>query len=274
MNTQLAVQKLLTRKLSELQAKNPAFSLRAFARRAGLSPATASLILNGKRKISHKLALKICQALMLDPRERAEILKQFPTQTKTASETLRTDSVDTSFIKLTSDQFRVIADWYYFGILSLVKTESFKNDPKWIARRLGIKVTEARTAIERLKRLEILAEDETGKLYRTGARYHTSDDVKDVSVRRSHFQSLELAKRSLENDPVEKRDFSSMTMAIHPERMAEAKTLIRKFSQELDALLESAPDTNPTAQPKDVYRLCVQLFPLTQNTNDQEDNKS
>src|SRR3989338_5766288 len=63
MKAQLAIQKILRERFVEFQAKNPAYSIRAFSKRAGLSPATLSLVLNGKRRISHKLADLIAQKL-------------------------------------------------------------------------------------------------------------------------------------------------------------------------------------------------------------------
>lgn len=260
MKSQLTVQKLLLTKLAELQAKNPSFSLRALARRGGVSPATLSLVLSGRRNVSRKLVEKLSQTLGFDPRERAELLRGFANHN---NQLAQADKVDPNYVKLSTDQFRVIADWYYFAILSLVKTQGFNSDPKWIAQRLGIKVSEAKTAIDRLKRLEILVADGSGGLTRTAARYFSSDDVRDLSVRRSHFQSLELAQRSLEEDAIERRDFSSMTMAIYPSKLSEAKTRIRKFLQELDAFLEAPAESNLSEKPQEVYRLSIQLFPLS-----------
>ena len=68
---------------------------------------------------------------------------------------------------------------------------------------------------------------------------------------------MELAQKSLTTDPVQERDFTSITMAINSKKLAEAKVLIRKFQDELSGLLEDST-------PDQVYRLCVQLFPLSQ----------
>jgi uncharacterized protein (TIGR02147 family) len=258
MRNQVAIQKLLQTKLTEYQGKNPSYSLRAFSRKVGLSPASASLILNGKRSVSRKLAQKICNALLLDPQEKSEILALFPKPNRDRSLPV-TDAVDPNYLQLMADHFHTISEWYYFGILSLVKTRGFKNDPKWIASRLGISVSEASQCLQRLKRLEMLVEDETGNLARAVPRYRTSDDVTNASVRKAHFQALELAKRSLENDPVDRRDFTNLTLAVHPDRLPEAKVMIRKFQDELDQFLES-----PGLPATEVYKFCVQLFPVTQ----------
>ena len=59
------------------------------------------------------------------------------------------------------------------------------------------------------------------------------------------------------NEPVEHRDFSSLTFPLDPKKLDQAKTLIRRFEDDLFALLDE--ESTPT----EVYRLAIQLFPLT-----------
>ena len=253
MNDQRAIQSVLQSKLTEVQLKNAAFSLRAFSKRLEMSPGAVSQILNGKRFVSKKVAQKICDKLLLDPQEKSEIVGLFPEIKK---EILNNTTLEPNYLQLQSDQFRVISDWYYLAILSLIKIRGFKQKPQWISRRLGISEKEAKEALTRLKRLRLIEKDKNGALKRSAPRYRTSDDTRDLSVQKSHFQSLELAQKSLTVDAVEKRDFTSITMAINSKKMDQAKILIRKFQDELSSLLEDST-------PNEVYRLCVQLFPLS-----------
>lgn len=255
MKHQLAVQQLLQHRFAEARAKNPSFSLRAFARKIGLSHAMTSRVLAGKRAVSAEVAKKIADSLMLDPQEANELLSLFPNKKKAPTQT---DSVDPMYLQLTADHFKLMSDWHYFAILSLIKTKDFKNDPTWIAQRLGISVATVDQALERLKRLEILVEDKKGILRRTVPRYRTTDDVVNLSLRKAHFTNLELARRSLENDDVKQRDFSSLTLAFRASRISEAKRAIRKFQDEFDAKFEEHERS-----PDEVYRLCINLFPLT-----------
>lgn len=252
MKEQLAIQRILRERFEGARAKNPSYSIRAFSRKAGLSPATLSLVFNGKRKISRKLAAEISKKLMLDPQERAELLEQFPAGRKS-----RQDAVDPSYLQLTADQYQVIADWRAFAILGLIEMPGFKNDPKWIAERLGSAVTEVEKIIERLKRLEMVVEDGAGALKRSQSRYRTTDDVANLSLRKSHAETLELARDSLDRDAVEDRDFTWVSFPLDTRKLAEAKTLIRKFQDDLYSILEK------DAVPNEVYRLAIQFFPLT-----------
>ena len=207
------------------------------------------------------MADMICSSLLLDPQERSEILRDFsPTRTEVRRAKKKTDEVDSSYLQLTADQFRVVSEWYYFAILSLVKTADFQSNSEWIAQRLGISVPQVNQAIDRLERLGLI-ENERGRIHLNQTRYRTTDDVMNLSVRKSHFETLELAKQSLEQNAIEERDFSSITMAVDVEQLAQAKSLIRKFQDDLDALLEG--DEQKQKSRTEVYRLAVQLFPLT-----------
>ena len=260
MNAQLSIQKLLNGKYEDLRSKNAAFSLRAFARRLDVSPSTLTRVLNGERRVSRPLAEQICDKLVLDPQERADVLDVFPSNKhyrKEGQKQIEAEN-DPAYLQLTADQFRIIGEWYHFGILSLIKTKGFKNEPEWIAERLGISVRDASAAVERLERLGMIRLDQHGKWTRTRPRVRTSDDVLNLSLQKAHRQNLELAQEALTSIPVELRDFSAITMPTTPELLPKAKELIRKFQDDLSELLESKPGT-------EVYKFCTQLFPLTKN---------
>jgi uncharacterized protein (TIGR02147 family) len=252
---QLAIQRLLNEELIRAKERNPGYSLRALARRLGIGPATLSQLLSGKRKISHKLAERVTTRLMLGPKERSAILRLF-------SEKNTVQAVDAGRMRLESDRFELIADWHHFALLSLLETSGVPRGREalvgWSARRLGLAVRTARAALERLVRMSLAAEDALGRLRPNGQGVVTTDGVSNAAVRKNHHQVLELARQSLERDELARRDFTSVTMAIDPAKLPEAKRLIRGFRDSLCGFLESG-------QKKDVYNLSIQLIPLTQD---------
>src|SRR3989339_149457 len=262
MSAQLAFQKKLQELLLAAKMKNGAYSLRAFARRAGIGPAALSEILNGKRRVSKKGMEKVLRNLCLSPAEIGQILDLY------VNEKLDKSSEDGTIqnrekkstkpsIELAMDQFHTISDWYHFAILSLSETDDFDSDEVAIARRLNIGVDEVKMAIARLIRLNMLSKSKNGKLKPTGASYNTTDDIADIALKKAHLRNLELAQRSLEKDSVEKRDFVSMTMAIDIKKLPKAKKMIREFRQKLSDFLEDDCKN-------EVYKICINLFPLTQ----------
>ncbi len=242
---QIAIQRKLNDSFSLAKKKNPSFSLRAFAKKLSTTHSALSEILKGKRTVSKKMALRLIEGLELNSKERQALLELFPGSQFTAD-----------YVTLSEDEFDLTSEWYYFAILSLCETSDFKADPKWIARRLNIKLNESQVALRRLLRLKLLQKTSEGKYQRGSMAYITSDEVQNELLKKAHHQNLELAKNSLKNDSLEIRDFTTVTMAIDPLKLPIAKKMIREFHDKLCLYLETPPKA-------EVYQLCMQLFPLT-----------
>jgi uncharacterized protein (TIGR02147 family) len=255
MKEQAAVRNILKSRLENLRIRYPNYSLRAFAKKTGVSPATLSLLLQGKRKISEKLASSLCERLLLDPQERSEVLGGF-IEAKAKERDSVSEKKQQQYVQLTMDQYRVISDWRSFALLNLIKTVDFKNDTKWMAERLNLPPAEIKETLQRLTRLGMI-EEKKGQISRTVSQYRTTDDISSLSLKNSHRQTLELAQASLEKDHVDIRDFTWVTMPMDLTKLPQAKTLIRKFQDDMSDLMEEK--TKPT----EVYRLSIQLFPLT-----------
>lgn len=248
---------MLQTHFAELQVRRPGFSLRSFARVLNLTPAQLSETLSGKRKITRKIALRVFERLGVDPSTAQHLIGRLPekqkrrrnkTQSKTRGQVLR-------YVQLSTDEFKIVADWYHFAILSLAETKSFKSDPTWIAKRLNIAEPDAKRAIERLLRLGLIAQ-KSGKLVATGKRFATSNDIPDASIRKNHAQGLEQARNALDQVPVELREFAASIIAADPRLLPQAKARLRELKREITQLLESG-------EKREVYRLSIQLFPVS-----------
>ncbi len=244
-----AFQTLLRSKFEELKLRNPAYSLRAFAKKTGVSPAILSLIFNGKRRPTQKLMEKIASRLLLDPREQS-LLFTFPPEVQ--------EPARRSYLQLRTDQYQVLGDWRYLAFLNLIETKGFKNDLSWIARRLRSTPKRVHAMIESLKRLGMLEESADGTFFRKQSSYKTTDDLQNLSLRKSHYSNLELAREALDEVPIENRDFTWVVLPMDKRKLAIAKNLIRKFHDDFMQLVEKE------SEPDEVYKLCVQLFPMTE----------
>lgn len=256
-HSQLWLENLIAEKIK----KNPQFSLRAFARMVDVSPAVLSRILSGKRKLTFNLATRIADALVLGPVERDTLYSFFlgsSSVEKTEEEKVQKE--------LSVDCFNAMKEWYHYGITQLLYIDSFKEDSKWIAKMLSITELEAKMAIERLLRLEILDRDENGKLYRTATHLSTTTDIASAGIRHFQKQILEKSIESLEKDDVLERDITSITIAINEERLAEAKQEIKKFRLKMAEFLGTGEKTR-------VYNLGIHLIPLSKSINGEERNE-
>ena len=257
MKEQLAIQNLLRTNLVNLQSKNERYSLRSFSAKVGVHVGALSSIMNGKRNVSRDLAERITRKLLVDPQSRAEILSLFPEKRKY----LKQDELPTGprYLEIEASQFKLIAEWEHYAVLSLANCTNFESETDSIAQRLNITEPRAREVVKRLLDLNLLTV-KNGKLLRTEASVRSSDDTVNLSLRKSHEETLVLAKESLNRDSVHERDFTYVTMAIDPKKMSVAKEMIRKFQDELSDVMETGKRT-------EVYRLSMQLFPITKLSN-------
>ena len=238
------------------KSRNRHYSMRGFARDLGISSGTLADIFSTRRPISKRMGQKIVERCGLSPKEKIQFWSLLDSRELTA------DSRDKKQIEaemITEDQLSIISDWYHFGILSLLKTNNFKYDVKWIASRLGISRVEAESAIERLLRVGLVKKSKR-RLTRNKPKYRTTTNVPSEALKQSHRQSIEQSIDAIYSTPLEKRDITSSTVAVNLEKLGEAKELIEKFHADLQDLLE-------TGSKSEVYNLNIQLIPITKGTN-------
>ena len=229
---------------------NPRYSLRSFAKALGVSHTALSLVLSGARPPSRKMVSIISARLGLGPKEQRELLVNRATGLIGRAEVLKYD-------QLSLDHFELLADWYHYAILSLLDLPRSKFEAKWIAKRLNISEIQAKLSMDRLKRLNLVEEVSKDRWKQRGGPIKVENEISTPATRKHHKELLERAIYSLENDPIELRDFSAMTFVMDSKSIPYAKERIRHFRRELMQELESR------GEPEEVYRLTVQIYPVT-----------
>jgi DNA-binding MarR family transcriptional regulator len=165
------LQRVLLYSFAEAKVKNPSYSLRAFAKKLKISPSALSEIFSAKRSVSLRLAEKVLNQLNSDPIVKEEVLNAFLGRRELGTaEQKETSKV---FTQLSMDQFKTIADWYHFAILSLFETTHFEPNAAAISERLGIRTAEAEQALERLERLGMICRSANNRLELTGKQFHS-----------------------------------------------------------------------------------------------------
>src|SRR5687768_7986409 len=145
----------LIQELERRQKINPRYSLRAFAKHMGLSPGELSEILKGKRKLSIKSAVRVSKALGLNVTESKHLLNLANLDKGEGLDILMSQGPKNQEA-LSADVFHVISDWYCFAILNLADTKDFSWNTSYIAKRLGLTLTQAQSALERLERVGLI----------------------------------------------------------------------------------------------------------------------
>jgi uncharacterized protein (TIGR02147 family) len=257
----------LNASLKSTQQKNPAFSLRAWAKQLGLSHvAMLSMVLNRKRRLLPSLSSKVSQQYLRAGRLTETEARYFDmlvlfSNASTLEEKTFYEKIlsslrpDRQFSVMSLDHFRVVSDWYHFAIVEMTQLKSFESDPRWIRLRLGENVNEGQVteAIDRLIRVGLLERDSQGQLRKTASHYATPTDIPSQAIRSFHSQMIGKALTALETQPVNERDITAHVMTISQAKIPEAKTMIRDFRRKLAEFLE-------TPQGDAVYQVNIQLF--------------
>lgn len=261
------VVKILTEILNARQKKNSSYSKTALAKDMGISQSLLSMILGGKRPLTIAQAKKSSILLRLsDHQERTLIEASICASDNSSRVRARLEEQErireaNRARSLEFDHFYSIAKWFHMPILALVTTKDFKNKPAWIARKLGISIDEAREAVSRLIRLGLLVEE--GKILKlVNQRNELTAKKSEAAIREHHVQMMKRAEETMFANTDDAswmvREISSLSLAIDPDKVPEAKALVKKFKEELTRLMTEG-------EIRKVYQLNVQLFPLTKD---------
>lgn len=256
--TETDFRRWLQTELTDRCQKNPRYSLRAFAALLQIEASSVSQILSGKRNVSAKMINVICDRLSATPAQRMAFLK------KSSKGTISSEAIQAHLLAL--DAFSVISDWYHYAILELTQVKKFQSKPAWIARCLGISVSEVKIAVERLTRLELLIERDQKYIRCEGLLTNFVPGVSSAGLKNLQRQVIGKALDAVDNCLQEEKDITSITMAIDPTKLPEARKRISQFRRELCAFLQEGEQTR-------VYNLGLQLYPISRNIEKGEDDQ-
>jgi uncharacterized protein (TIGR02147 family) len=248
------------------QTTDPEFSLRKWTKSMGMSShAHLVMILQGKRPLTLKQVPYFTKGMNLSSPERLylQALIQFenaqtPEEKSLCQLWLSEANPGHDFKVREVDEYIVIAHWVHMAILSMTGNKNFKGTAEDIQRRLGNKTTvaEVRSALERLKALNLLVE-KNGNLECTFGRVTTKDDVANRGAREYHKQIAKLAVDAIEAQSVHEREFQSFAVSVPHLKIGIAKEMIRKFRTQFYEAMTSEPGD-------EVYQTQIQFFRLTE----------
>src|SRR4051812_13525923 len=195
--------------------RNSSYSYRLFARKAKLgSPNYLKLVVDGKRRITDRTLYQFARGLGLsrDEEKYFRELVMYQEVSDPDSKELHLRSLlkyqekQRTPVPLKADRIKFLLDWYHSVIRELVATRDFKEDPSWIAKRLGNKITEAQAkeSLELLERLQILHRNTQGKLEQREPLLTSSDEVPAHVIRSLHRTYLRKAINSIFAVPMDK----------------------------------------------------------------------
>ena len=253
--------------LKQRAEKNSGYSMRAFAKKLGLSAGGLSLILNRKKKLSVDRAYEVAQALELD----AEASEYFTTLVQlegAKSDALRIQFLDkvralnpninaSKDLKqsiLSLEHFKLISDWYGLAVLELVSNAEGNWTSKNISKKLGLHKIDVEIVLERLLKLELIEEIEEGAFVRVVDSLMIESQVPNEAIRKYyqgvHAQSL----KSLEEQTPAEKVIGAQVFAFDPTQIEEVRKLTDEYLKKLNSL--AAEGKNRT----EVYQAITNVF--------------
>lgn len=250
-------------------------SFRSLSKAAGFgSPNFYKLVMDNQRNLSPEAATRISEALKLDAEEKDffQTLVEFDQEDNREKKNECFERIS-SFRRfreagrIEPDFFEYLSHWYYPTIREMTARADFRLDCNWISQQLHPKVEpeNIERAIEVLLRLGFIEWNE-GRIQRGEPSLTTGHEVNSLAIVNYHHQMMDLGKDSIESVQRELRDISALTMCVRAEQIPELKKRIHRFRETLMQLADTAEE------PSTVYQLNVQLFPLNQVEDSENDS--
>ncbi|MEZ4742612.1 MAG: TIGR02147 family protein [Bdellovibrionota bacterium] len=240
-----------------------------FAEDLGFSATTViRQIVSKSRPLTVKAGEKISVALKL-----VSIEKQYFLELISYCNSKETKKRDVHFANLLKVQQKLLPtsldeahleyfkEWYHPVIRELVGQADFREDPKWIAKKLipSIRPEQAKRSLILLEKLGMIKFDRvTEKYVQAESRVDTGPRVKGIGLANYHRKMIELGKDALTVVQAKKRDISAITVGVDAETAAKMKEMIHAFQVQL---LEEA---EKTVKPDQVYQVNIQFFSIAE----------
>lgn len=233
-------------KFEALKAKNPRYSLRAFAGKIELDPSSMSKVFAGKKSLS--------------PETRMNCLKKIGATKKEIDAILKTGlNQPLSHKIIPEDVFEVLGNWRYFAVLEFLRISNEDSSLfKLLKKKLDLDKQEAQDILDTLTRIGFI-EYKNGVFEVLQPNNSWSTSGGDTSLLRRKMQKdiLERSIVALENVPMEKREHGSVIVAVDKNRIPEFKEALRRTRLELSDFFQSSSESN------EIYQFQMSFYPVT-----------
>lgn len=253
----------------------PGYSKRNFAKWAKIkSPNFISLLISKKRTLKGEWLNKFILASQMTPPEVLHFKKISSFENaKTSFERERIFSEikhqlnQEGLTNLATDQLEILTTPNVWTLYHMLDLSDQQSTPLWFKHRLRfLKMTGAEIdeALKMLQRLD-LTKRQDGILQSKQKQLVSPDQIKSQSNVIYHKHILTEAALVLDEISADERAFGSMTATVSRDKISDLKKEISKFGQHLMTKYSSKEPVDG-----EVFRLNIQLYPLTKKRNEQE----
>lgn len=244
---------ILLREWMLLRSRNPSYSMRQFAKRLNLSPATLSLVFAGKRRLSHKRIEKIGKALNLDPIDIASI-RELTDDNSTVDERLKRLGFDRRSV----EELRSMGDWLSHAIIAFCKINLDRIDVNVIAQKIGVPLLHVEQCVERLLVLGFLTQSEDGALASVEkVQYFLDREGNEHATRRYIGETMHLAMNQF-------YQFEPEIMYLNHQMIPVSKQNLKKIYRKMTDFIAEISAISQEGSVDEVYMLNLDFLPVTQ----------
>ena len=238
------------------QSQNPSYSLRAFSRDIGIHHRTVSSILKRGRPLPYEFVAGVLKGISLTDEQQSVFYKTVIADRQTK------DPLNHEEFQVINpiESQKILEDENHYVFLALIQLKTFQSYLQWIANKMDLSIEKVEDIIERLIDYKLIARSEDGQLVRTSNRLVTEHHNKSDILQRSHQNIL---KNTIDDIPVVShmsRHLSTQYLRLNTNQIEALRLLIEKFQDEVSEQIENEHAT-------EVYRLNIQLMPMTEKEN-------
>jgi len=251
-----------------LKKKNPSFSYRYIAKRAGFSsPSFFVKVLEGTNQLNMNTILTLAEVFKLSEKDKEYfelmvLYNQAQSQQEKKYFLEKIAAIKRIHVKsMDPYQFEFFNNWYNAAILELMDFVSYNGDNKELALLVDppIKVSEAKRSIALLEKLGLIRRREDGFYEKTNATLSTGYDAHSVAIQQFQIETMELGKQAIDRHKKEDREIATLTLSVSEDLMDRVKDKLKYVRRQI---LEMA---RLDERAKRVYQINFQVFPLSKN---------
>jgi uncharacterized protein (TIGR02147 family) len=163
---------------------------------------------------------------------------------------------------ITKEFYKYFQKWYYVAIRSLLDIYKFRGNYRSLATQLNPPITaaEAKEAITLLEKLKFIKKDSDGVYRVTDAHVSTPEKWQDIAISTYQKEVIKMSSLSIDRNPKETRDISTITMSINKECFEDIKQIIRECRTAIIKRVDLIPDDQKSDR---LYQLNIQFIPLS-----------
>jgi len=243
------------------------FSNRTFAKAAGIkSPTHLSLIINGKRSLTPKLAKKLCSAFGMKSREIDFFLclvdfdRSSPSEKEAAYKKIVSYRQFSQGRKLSEETLAYYTRWEHIALLQALGTKLSERGIYSIGNLLGLSKIETDKIASTLQNLGLI-QKVNGVWSRTDAIFETPQETANLLIRAFHREMIRKALECV--DSIEPTDRKLLSITLPLDRIG-----LEAFTQRLfESLRSIGSELSNSDSPEGIYQINFQLFPLLTTTS-------